>query len=251
MPRLLRLIAKVVSATDAEADCRRSAAACLPVLRCYGIENVTSAHQEWWTDPDTYALLLADRDTGEPVGGVRLQRWGGGRPLPIETALAPFEPRVHAWIAGFARLGVGELCGLWRAPRLRGFGLGARMTCMAIALATVARTRTLLGLCDTRSVAANARLGLTVDPALAANGRFAYPRPGLVAHVLRSPDAFRLAGALPEARAVILDYRSRPVGSEVLCSARDTLELTRDLGARDVSRPALAHRPALDRGVRS
>jgi len=225
----VRVIVRAVSAAAAVADCRRSAAACLPVLRCYGIENVASAQQEWWADPDTYALLLADRDTGEPVGGVRLQRRGGHLTLPIETAVGLIDPRVHAWIAGFAPLGVAEICGLWRAPRLRGFGLGARLTCMAIALATQARTRTLVGLSDPRGLAVNARLGLMVDPRLASNGRFGYPRPGLVAHVLRSSDAFRLPDAHPAARAAILDYRYRPLGREVICGTRGTVELARDL----------------------
>jgi hypothetical protein len=234
----VRLVARVVSAAAAVAECRRNAAACLPVLRCYAIENVASAQQEWWADPDTYALLLADRDTGEPVGGVRLQRWGGRLPLPIETAVGLIDPRVHAWVAGFAPLGVGEICGLWRAPRLRGFGLGARLTCMAIALATLARTRTLVGLSDPRGLAVNAPLGLAVDPRLASNGRFGYPRPGLVAHVLRSHDAFRLPNAQPAARAAILDYRYRPIGREVVCAARGTVELERNLSGAPCLKPA-------------
>jgi hypothetical protein len=253
MSRPMRLIARVVSPAEAVADCQRSAAACVPVLRCYGIENVTSAHQEWWADPDTHAVLLTERDTGAPVGGVRLQRWGGRLRLPIESAVGPIDPRVHAWIAGFGALGVGELCGLWRAPRLRGFGIGARLTCMAIALATLARTRTLIGLCDTRSLEANARLGLRPDPTVGANGRFAYPRATLVAHVLRDPDAFRLSNARPDARDVILAYRYRPIGREVLCGPRGTLELERDLrGEPEAPRAdqrATSH-PALARGIR-
>ena len=62
-------------------------AACLAVLQQYGIANITSASQEWWTDRDTFTLLLQDGETGEPMGGVRLQRWGSGVPLPIECAL--------------------------------------------------------------------------------------------------------------------------------------------------------------------
>ena len=137
--------------------------ACLTVLRRYGIANITSANQEWWGDHNTYALLLHDRDTGEPLGGVRLQRWGNGLPLPLESALGPVDARVHARVAGFAARGVGELCGFWCSPKVRGFDLGSRLTCMGIALAAQVQTNTLFGLCDTRNVDANAPSGASAS----------------------------------------------------------------------------------------
>jgi hypothetical protein len=140
----------------------------MEVLRRYGIESITSAHQKWWTNDNTCAVLLRDGDSDEPVGGVRLQRWGNGIPLAVEGALARVDPRVSAWVASFAKGGVGELCGLWCSPRVRGFGLGVQLTRMGIALAAQAQTNTLFGLCDTRNVEANLRLGFAVDGTLAA-----------------------------------------------------------------------------------
>jgi len=223
------LTVKACRAPDAADDCRRNAAASLEVLRRYDIDNITSAHQEWWANGDTYAVLLEDRASGEPLGGVRLQRWGNGLPLALEGALGRIDGRVHAWIAGFDGGGVGELCGLWCARAVRGFGLGVLLTSMGIALAAAAQTDTLFGLCDTRNVEANLRLGFRVDGTLAANGVFEYPRPGLFAHVLRLDGARRRPGATPAARATIGHYRDVPVGVETIESEHGSLLLHRDL----------------------
>jgi len=226
----MRLTVKAWCAPDAAEDCRRSAAAGMEVLRRYGIESITSAHQTWWANDNTYAVLLQDGESGEPVGGVRLQRWGNGIPLAIEGALAHIDSRVNARVASFAKGGVGELCGLWCSPRVRGFGLGVQLTRMGIALAAQAQTNTLFGLCDRRNVEANLRLGFALDGTLAANGALEYPRPGLLAHVLRLDGARgHLPGATPEARAAIARYRDTPVGLETIEGERHSLELTWDL----------------------
>jgi hypothetical protein len=171
-----------------------------------------------------------------------LQRWGGRLPLPIEEAVQPADVRVRDWIAGFAGFGVGELCGLWCSPKLRRFGFGAQLTCMGIALAAPTRTRTLLGLCDTRNLEANVRLGFAPDPTIASSGRVQYPRPGLVAHVLRIDDALRLPAARPEIRALVQDYRSRPIARQVIHAGGRAMELDRDL--RLGLRSAVARRSA-------
>lgn len=232
MPGPARLIARAVWAPAAAADCRRNAAACLPVLRRYGIENITSATESWWADDHSIAVLLEDGDSGEPLGGIRLQRWGGPRALPLERALAGVDARARSWVSGFAAVGVGELCGLWCSPEVRGFRLGERLTCMGIALATQARTQTLLALCDSRTVEANLRLGFRAEPTVASDGRFDYPRPGLVANVLRIDDAFALPSALPQIRALVQRYRSRPTGGEILRAGARRLELLRELEFR-------------------
>jgi hypothetical protein len=223
------LIVKARRATDAMAECRRNAGRGLEVLRAYGIDNITSARQEWWADRETYALLLEDGDSGEPLGGVRLQRFRPGVPLPLERALAGVDPRVHAWTESFAERGVGELCGLWRATEVRGFGLGSKLTAMGIAVAAELRVGVLLGICDTKHVRENARLGFGVERTLASNGTFEYPRPALRAQVLRLDDPVRLQTAFPDARAAVEHYRSEPVGVELVRNDEWSFELERDL----------------------
>ena len=146
---------------------------------------------------------------------MRLQRWGNGVPLPIERALTNVDARVHDWVASFSDDGVGELCGLWCSPRLKGYSLGRVLTRMGISISTQLGTRTILGLCDTRAVAANEQVGFARDPALATAGSFEYPRPGLNAHVLRVADAVDLDDASAVERLAIEEYRDEPVGREL------------------------------------
>ncbi len=226
---MLRLTVTAHSAPESVGNCRRSAQVHAQVLRMYDIGNITSAKQGWWENENTFVLLMEDTHTGDPLGAVRLQRWGNGIPLPIERALTKVDARVHDWVASFSDEGVGELCGLWCSPRLKGYALGAVLTRMGLSIATQARARTVLGLCDTRNVAANERIGFARDPELATCGTFEYPRPGLNAHVLRVADAVELAGAMPDDRLAIDEYREEPVGSELVQGKDGWLELTRDL----------------------
>jgi hypothetical protein len=226
---MLRLTVTAHSAPESVGNCRRNAQVHAQVLRMYDIGNITSARQGWWENENTCVLLMEDANTGDPLGAVRLQRWGNGKPLPIERAMANVDARIHDWVASFADEGVGELCGLWCSPRLKGYALGAVLTRMGLSIATQARARTVLGLCDTRNVAANERLGFARDPELATRGTFEYPRPGLNAHVLRVADTVQLADATPDDRLAIDEYREEPVGSELIQGRGGWLELERDL----------------------
>ncbi len=245
---MLRLRVKGYSAPEAVGNCARNAAAHAQVLRRYDIGNITSAKQGWWQNTLTYALLLDDAQRGAPLGAVRLQRWGNGVPLPLENALANVDPRVHGWLRELASNGVGELCGLWCSPRLKGFGMGAVLTRMGLSLSTQVRTNTVLGLCDTRNVESNLRLGFRRDASLAAHGSFEYPKPGLYAHVLRVVDAQRLQHATNDNRMAVHEYRDAPVGEELIEGNDGRLVLERDLRIAPAARGSL-HSVRVPRGV--
>lgn len=226
---MFELVVRAYCAPDVVGDCRRHAAAHARVLALHGLGKVTSAGRAWWDNANTFALLLEDAHSGEPLGGVRVQRWGNGEALPLERALGDVDPRVHAWVACFADRGVGELCGLWCSPRLRGFRLGLVLTRMGLALAGQLRAHTLFALCDSSRVADNCALGFTEDSTLANQGGFEYPRPGLRAQVLKLTDSSCLSAATPENRGAVDYYRDVPAGVERLRQGNDWLELERDL----------------------
>jgi hypothetical protein len=92
---MLQLSVTAHCAPDAVGNCRRNAEKHAQVLRRYDIANITSAKQDWWENERTSVLLLEDEVTKEPLGAVRLQRWGNGMPLPIESALSSVDGRVH------------------------------------------------------------------------------------------------------------------------------------------------------------
>ena len=235
---MLRIRVRALRAFEAVGNCMRSADAHAQVLRRYDIGNITSAKDGWWTNEQTYVVLLEETETSEPLGAVRLQRWGNGQPLPIETAMASVDRYVHSWVASFSSSGVGELCGLWCSPRLKGFGIGGILTKMGLSLAPELKTRTVLGLCDTRNVATNVGFGFARDASLATEGAFEYPRPGLLAHVLRVPDSRRLECAMASHRIAVQSYRRSPVGREILEAGGQYVELERDLRVTSLEGPA-------------
>jgi hypothetical protein len=234
---MLHLSVTAHCAHESVGNCRANAQAHAQVLRMYDIGNITSARDGWWENEQTSVLLLEDTATQEPLGAVRLQRWGNGIPLPIENAMAKVDARVHDWVAQFSNEGVGELCGLWCSPRLKGFQLGAVLTRMGLSIATQLRTQTVLGLCDTRAVVANEKVGFARDRSLAFDGTFEYPRPGLKAHVLRVEDSEQLANATIQDRVSIGEYQDEPVGVELIRGKVGWVSLARDL--RLVSEPAV------------
>lgn len=216
-------------APEAVGDCMQNAEVHAQVLRKYEISNITSAKAGWWNNSHTVVLLLQDADTKEHLGGIRVQRWGNGLPLPLESALGAVDPRVHAWVASFASAGVGELCGLWCSPKLKGFGMGRTLTRMGLSLVAQLQLTTLFGLCDRSKVDANVAVGFMPEAALARAGRFEYPRPGLIAQLLRLRDAQRLLGATVDNRAAVNAYRDAPVGHEIVVHAGGRAQIERDL----------------------
>jgi hypothetical protein len=226
---MLRLKVQARRAPDAVGDCMRNAAAHAQVLQKYEIGNITSAKTGWWHNGYTYVLMLQDVATKEHLGGIRVQRWGNGYSLPLESALGSVDSRVHAWIASFASMGVGELCGLWCSPKLKGFGIGRVLTRMGLSLAAHLELDTLFGLCDRSNVGANVAVGFVPDAGLAYQGMFEYPRPGLIAQVLRLRDAQRLLSATLDNRAAINGYRELPVGHEIVARNGGRAQIGRDL----------------------
>ncbi len=224
-----RLEVRGYCAPNAVGHCKRSAAAHAQVLQMYGIENITSAKSGWWHNDNTFVLLLEDAATRQPLGGVRLQRWGNGAPLPFERAIGSLDARVHTWVASFAGAGVGELCGLWCSPDIKGFGMGRVLTMMGLSLTSQVETDTLFALCDSKKVPDNTAFGFAPDPTLGFEGTFEYPRPGLLAQVLRTTHARQLFGATPENRGTIHAYRDHPVGTEILSRGPERIQLARDL----------------------
>jgi hypothetical protein len=65
------------------------------VLQIYGITEITSAKDDWYNNPATYAIVAIDDETNEVVGGIRMQIVGGDRALPIEDAVGHMDGRIH------------------------------------------------------------------------------------------------------------------------------------------------------------
>jgi hypothetical protein len=175
---------RVFRAPDDPAACERYSKSHREVLECFDIGGVTSSGGDWSLDPNVLVTLVEDARSCEALAGIRLERAGRARPLPIERALADIEPEARLISSSAVPGGVAELCALWSSRRLRGAGMGPLLTRIGFALAVQRGIGKLFGVCDTRSLETNLGLGFEIERGWADRGRFRYPRPDLTAYVL-------------------------------------------------------------------
>src|SRR3954466_1202467 len=92
------------------------------VLEDYGITNITSNNRVWFDMPCVYAVV-AENEEGELVGGIRVQMADNVHPLPVEKAIGHMDARIHDVVKSYYPQGVGELCALWNAKSVAGYGI--------------------------------------------------------------------------------------------------------------------------------
>jgi hypothetical protein len=224
---MIRAQLRVFRAPDDVAACERYSRSHREVLEYFDIAGVTSSGRDWFDDPNVLVVLLDEVAGGEALGGIRLERAGGTRPLPLELALSKIEPNVRALSSSSVPGGSAELCALFSSRRLRGAGMGQLLTRIGLTLAVERGIGRLFGICDSRSLETNLALGFGVESSFADRGRFRYPRPDLTAHVLSAElDSWRVP-ARPE-HGSIREFREARSGvwtgqtrEGILCIAWD------------------------------
>ena len=207
-----KLVIRLFRAVDDIESCQRYVVGHSKVLKIFGITMITSAKLQWMEDPDTY-MILVESDNGEKIlGGARLQVAKGKFALPIEDALAKFDPKIHQFINEFLPDGTGELCGLWNSREVAGLGIGSiYLGRVGVALALQLNLTTLYALCAPATVSNCLRVGFLVDERLGQNGTFYYPKEGLVATAVLLNDVTTLSTADPDEREKIFELRDNPV----------------------------------------
>jgi hypothetical protein len=177
------------------------------VLEIYGITEITSAKDDWYNNPATYAIVAIDDDTNEVVGGIRMQIVGGDRALPIEDAVGHMDDRIHDIVrTQHALFGAAELCGLWNSRKVAGMGVSWLLTRTGIALATQLGVRTLFGICANITLPMFEKTGYTVERSIGKNGTFYYPNSDLLAYTIVM-DAQSLDTAQMEEKDKIMEIR--------------------------------------------
>ena len=224
---MLRARLRVFRAPDDLAACERYSRSHREVLEFFDLGSVTSSGADWFADPNVLVVLLEEVATGEALGGIRLERAGGARLLPVERALSEIEPDVSRLSTPALSTGAAELCALFSSRRLRGAGLGPFLTRIGMALAVERGVRRLLAICDTRSLEANLRLGFRVEPRYADRGRLRYPRPDLTAYVIAANLERWCRPGRPEYR-LIREFRASHVGVSIRRTREDTLQVAWD-----------------------
>ncbi len=205
---------KAIDDTDA---CSKYVEGHINVLKSFGITMITSANTEWFDDPNTYVITIQQVDNSEIIcGGARVQVVSDKFELPIEKALAKFDPNIHHLINKLSINGTGELCGLWNSREVAGLGLGARyLGWIGIAISTQLKLNTLFALCAPATVKSSVKMGFLVETSLGNNGTFYYPKEDLIATAALVNDVPTLSTAGIEERNKILDMRDNPIQNKI------------------------------------
>jgi hypothetical protein len=180
------------------------------VLVNYGITNITTNTKEWMTW-DTVYCVIAEKEDGTVVGGIRTHLADGIRQLPVEKAIGRMDPRIHDIVRSYLKDGVGELCALWNAKEVAGMGLSIMLVRAGISMLNQIRCNTLMGICADYTLKMFRKVGFVVDTSLGMGGEFVYPNENYVARVLGILNANDLSTAEEYDRNKMLDLRERPV----------------------------------------
>ncbi len=189
---------RVYRAIDNQEDNRKFADGHFQVLKVFGITMITSAGTGWFTDPDTYVIIVESHDGAKALGGARIQIAGGSFPLPIEAAVTAMDSSIHGKIHDLEKDGVGELCGLWNSKEAAGFGIGSiYLGRVGVIVAAQLHLKTLFALCAPSTVKNCLKIGFKVDISLGHNGTFYYPKEDLLATAVILEDTSNLELAEP------------------------------------------------------
>jgi hypothetical protein len=179
----MKLRFRAFKATENPELCEKYLDGHVSVLVNYGITNITTNNRDWmkW---DTVYCVIAEKEDGTVVGGVRTQVADGVNPLPVEKAIGKMDPNIHEIVKQYLQEGVGELCALWNAKEVAGMGLSIMLVRAGISTLNQINCRTLMGICADYTLKMFRKVGFVVDTSLGEGGEFTYPNENYVARVL-------------------------------------------------------------------
>lgn len=226
-----KLLIKAFRAVDDIPQSMRYADGHINVLNSIGVLKVTSANLSWMEDPAVFVVLVEDMNTGEVLGGARVNLTGGAQLLPIEMALFRKDPRIiHMVEASAGNGGTGELCGLWNSRKVAGIGLGSVFVTRAcIAILSQLHITTLYGFAASYTLDMSVNLGYEVLKNVGTDGSFFYPKENLLAYALRINDVINLPTANEEERNHVMKLREDFQQVKIENTIRGELELKYDL----------------------
>lgn len=198
---MLRL--RAFKAVDDQESCQKFLKGHGDILSSIGVNKVTSSSETWTENPGTYVLVVEDTDTGEVLGGARVDTTHGTSPLPIAAATGYMDPKIHDFIAHEAQAGTGEICGLWNSRKVAGLGFGSLfLTRAAVTITTQIKVKSLFALCAPYTVATAESFGYGILKEVGNDGTFYYPKLDLLATAMILPNTgtLELASELEQER---------------------------------------------------
>jgi hypothetical protein len=201
---------RAFKATNDPDTCQKFLKGHVSVLEDYGITNITTNNNQWM-DMDCIYGVVAETETGEMVGGIRIQLADGINQLPVEKAVGYMDPTLHTLVSHYIPEGVGELCALWNAKKVAGIGISMLLTRAGISIVNQLKCKTLMGICAGYTLKMFNKVGFVVDNNLGSGGEFIYPNENYIAWVLGILNAKELETAEEYDKERMLSLRYNPV----------------------------------------
>lgn len=191
---MLRL--RAFKAVDDPDSCQKFLKGHGDILSSIGVNKVTSNQETWVDNPGTYVLVVEDPESGEVLGGARVDTSYGNTKLPIAAATGYMDPKIHDFIKEESVLGTGEICGLWNSRKVAGMGFGSLfLTRAAVTITTQIKVNSLFALCAPYTVATAESFGYGTMKEVGNEGTFYYPKLDLLATAMLLPNTATLDGA--------------------------------------------------------
>lgn len=173
-------------AIDEEERCLTYARGHRQVLEGFNLGNITTNNYDWAYNPHVYVVEALDKESGELLGGIRVQVADGRTDLPVQEAVSHFDPNINIMVRHYA-LGGGtsELCGLWNSRSLApNTGVTMNLAVAGMAICNQLPITSIFTICAAYTLKIARRLGYRVETSLGDNGEFIYPNSNYVARVL-------------------------------------------------------------------
>src|SRR5690606_27167579 len=205
------------------------------VLETYGVTKVTSADRSWVNNPHVYLLLVEVAESGRVVGGGRIQLRSKDFPLPLEGAIYEKDESIVEFMSQFKDLEVAEYCGLRHSREIAGYGIGSiYLIRIGVALASFVGLKNLMAFCSPVIVKKAESVGFEIITSLGDEGKFLYPKEGLIATIMEIKDVNNIPTATEEEKDFIFNLRANPVQFRKDTSRKGDLEISYDLAIQNV-----------------
>lgn len=147
----------------------------------------------------------------------------------MEHAIAKIDNSIYSYVDKIGDYNTAEFCGLFNSKEVAGYGIGSIfLGRIAIAISSQVGVKHLMGLCSPATLRNSLRVGFEILRDLGNNGKFYYPKEGLIATALIIRDIVNLPNATHDERERILDLRNNPVQSAVEKGPKGELEIIYD-----------------------
>lgn len=213
-------------AIDDNNACNQYAQEHLEVLKIFGITKITTANRDWIFNPNVYVISAERIEDNRMVGGARIHLYHKDHPLPIEIAIKDFDKNIFSLLQKHAINGTGEICGLWNARSVAGYGIGTTyLSRVGVAIASQLPMRSMFVLCGEHTIGITLEKGYTIEEGLGNKGTFYYPKEGLVATAAVMNDVNNLSNAKDEDREKILSLRTNPDQTRIENNGKVSLQI--------------------------